>query len=352
MPPWFAHQHLVPAGPASRALFFVVMSVCLVQGAGLGATRPVLRRAGSCSFYLMSKSTDMGCFHGSSSTSSSTSNSRCQARTWTTALCMASELSKTAISRMRVAELRSELVSRGLAGTGIRPELQARLRQVAVAERTPNVSPRSDQRHRRNSGESVLGSRVVTRTPARPARSLGVMRQSGGMNSSQRQTMGTTPSGSGPSQSSKYVLQFDGGSRGNPGPSGAGAVLYRVDGSGSRVEVWNGSVWVGQRRTNNEAEYSGLIEGLKAAEKLGIKKLAVEGDSKLVIQQMLGKYKVSSPKMVPLFKQAKVISRAFDQLDMEHIERARNGRADTLANIAMDTKASSSFTHPNFPITS
>ncbi|CAN0250205.1 unnamed protein product, partial [Hapterophycus canaliculatus] len=63
-------------------------------------------------------------------------------------------------------------------------------------------------------------------------------------------------------------MQFDGGSRGNPGPSGAGAVLYR---SGARAEVWNGSVWVGPKRTNNEAEYSGLIEGLKAAKKLGIK---------------------------------------------------------------------------------
>ncbi|CAM9112313.1 unnamed protein product, partial [Hapterophycus canaliculatus] len=67
-------------------------------------------------------------------------------------------------------------------------------------------------------------------------------------------------------------------------------------------------------------------------------KLAVEGDSKLVIQQMLGNYKVSSPKMIPLFKQAKLISRTFDQLKMEHIERARNGRADTLANTAMDTR--------------
>lgn len=57
---------------------------------------------------------------------------------------------------------------------------------------------------------------------------------------------------------------------------------------------------------------------------------------------------VASPKMVPLFRKAKVLAKSFDELAMEHIERALNGRADTLANVAMDTKVSSSSTHPSF----
>lgn len=57
---------------------------------------------------------------------------------------------------------------------------------------------------------------------------------------------------------------------------------------------------------------------------------------------------VSSPKMLPLFKKAKLVAKSFDELDMKHIKRADNGRADTLANVAMDTKLSSSFVNPNF----
>lgn len=57
---------------------------------------------------------------------------------------------------------------------------------------------------------------------------------------------------------------------------------------------------------------------------------------------------VSSPKMVPLFKKAKLLAKSFDELDMRHIKRALNGRADTLANVAMDTKLSSILTHPSF----
>lgn len=141
---------------------------------------------------------------------------------------------------------------------------------------------------------------------------------------------------------SSYMMQFDGGSRGNPGPSGAGAVLYRLGEGGRREEVWSSSVWVGQASTNNEAEYSGLIEGLRGAKELGIKKLSVQGDSKLVIQQMMGNYKVSSPKMRPLYKKAKLLAEYFDDLNLEHIARALNDRADTLANVAMDARESTS----------
>eukprot|EP00903_Cladosiphon_okamuranus_P017808 g16389.t1 len=263
---------------------------------------------------------------------------------------MASELSKTAISRMRVAELKQELANRGLESDGIRPVLQARLGQAAEVERARNVM---DQGHQHPSAYARTPSAEADSTagtPPRLSRGPSLSKQTGQSPQSQRARSISTSVPEPPRSSSehKYVMQFDGGSRGNPGPSGAGAVLYRLGGSGARVEVWSGSVWVGQRRTNNEAEYTGLIEGLRAAKELGIKRLAVEGDSKLVIQQMLGNYKVSSPKMAPLFKKAKSIAKSFDKLEMEHIERASNDRADTLANLAMDTEKSSTFTHPSF----
>eukprot|EP00752_Nemacystus_decipiens_P017933 g16076.t1 len=253
---------------------------------------------------------------------------------------MASELSKTTISRMRVAELRQELAKRGLESDGIRPVLQARLAQAAEVERAESVI----DRHRAQLPSSDAWTRPaasgsITGAPQRPARDASLSKQTRrGAFSQRARSMSTTSPD--PLRSPEYVMQFDGGSRGNPGPSGAGAVLYRLGEGGTRVEVWSGSVWVGQRRTNNEAEYSGLIEGLRAAKELGIKRLAVEGDSDLVIQQMLGNYKVSSPKMAPLFKKAKSIAKSFDKLELEHIPRARNGRADTLANVAMDTEKS------------
>lgn len=137
-----------------------------------------------------------------------------------------------------------------------------------------------------------------------------------------------------------YLLQFDGGSRGNPGHSGAGAVIYSVsrcpEGTRALQEVWCSSIFVGEERTNNEAEYSGLIAGLEAAQDLGIKCLEVEGDSNLVIQQIKGAYKVKAPTLVPLFQKAKSIYTQIADVKLNHIERALNGRADALANQAMD----------------
>ena len=80
-----------------------------------------------------------------------------------------------------------------------------------------------------------------------------------------------------------YVLKFDGCSKGNPGPAGAGAGLYYND-----VEVWSGKKFVGAKETNNCAEYCGLILGLQEAVKKNVRGLKVCGDSQLVIKQMKG----------------------------------------------------------------
>ena len=128
----------------------------------------------------------------------------------------------------------------------------------------------------------------------------------------------------------EYKLQFDGCSKSNPGIAGAGAVIYKFD-----KELSSKVQFVGFKSTNNMAEYTGLIIGLKLAIQLGIKSLAVEGDSLLVINQMNGIYKVKSQNLMELNNQAKQLTKQFDNIIFRHIYRTNNKRADELSNIAI-----------------
>ena len=96
----------------------------------------------------------------------------------------------------------------------------------------------------------------------------------------------------------EYVLNFDGCSKGNPGPAGIGAVISK---SGS--EEWCGCQFIGNK-TNNQSEYSALILGLKEALSRNIKKLQVYGDSLLVINQVTGQFKVKNVQLQELYKEA------------------------------------------------
>ena len=128
-----------------------------------------------------------------------------------------------------------------------------------------------------------------------------------------------------------FTLKFDGCSKGNPGISGAGAVIYHHD-----EEVWHSSFFVGERFTNNHAEYSGLLLGLKHAIELDIKEITVYGDSLLVINQMTNKYKCNSSNLIELYDNAKALCKKFVSINFIHILRQYNKRADQLANIAVD----------------
>ncbi|MEU4446596.1 bifunctional RNase H/acid phosphatase [Actinosynnema sp. NPDC050801] len=132
----------------------------------------------------------------------------------------------------------------------------------------------------------------------------------------------------------KVVVEADGGSRGNPGPAGYGAVV--LDASGEVLAERSAGIGVA---TNNVAEYQGLIAGLRAAAELGASTVDVRMDSKLVVEQMSGRWKVKHPSMTPLVAQAREVSRAFDRVSYEWIPRERNQRADRLANLAMDEQA-------------
>ncbi len=133
----------------------------------------------------------------------------------------------------------------------------------------------------------------------------------------------------------RVILEADGGSRGNPGPAGYGAVV---------LDATTGEVLAERAEglgvtTNNVAEYRGLIAGLQAAIDLGADDVEVRMDSKLVVEQMAGRWKVKHPAMQPLAKEAGALVAALGSVRFGWIPRARNTRADALANQAMDSQA-------------
>jgi ribonuclease HI len=127
------------------------------------------------------------------------------------------------------------------------------------------------------------------------------------------------------------ILKFDGGSRGNPGIAGAGAVIYKND-----IEVACVIIGLDEPSTNNQAEYTGLIEGLKLSLECGYKNIVAYGDSLLVVNHVTRVWKCKSPLLKPLLEEATNIIKQFDSFEIRHIYRKDNSRADELANEAMD----------------
>jgi ribonuclease HI len=123
----------------------------------------------------------------------------------------------------------------------------------------------------------------------------------------------------------------DGGARGNPGPAGYGALIQSTDGA----IIAELSEFLGLR-TNNFAEYSGLLGCLDFALKNGYGKLRVISDSELMVKQIQGKYQVKSPDLKPLYDEAKRRIAQLDGFEISHALRHKNKDADRLANEAMD----------------
>src|SRR5881398_2365854 len=115
------------------------------------------------------------------------------------------------------------------------------------------------------------------------------------------------------------TLQFDGGSRGNPGPAGIGVVVRAADGT-PLVTLGR---FVG-RCTNNVAEYRALITAMEEAKRLGAKRIVIRGDSELIIKQMKGEYRVKHPDMKVLYEEAQNLIRQFDEAKIEHNLRHKN----------------------------
>ncbi|OMC57059.1 bifunctional RNase H/acid phosphatase [Mycobacterium sp. IS-836] len=144
----------------------------------------------------------------------------------------------------------------------------------------------------------------------------------------------------------KVVIEADGGSRGNPGPAGYGAVVLAEDRSAVLAETKQA---IG-RATNNVAEYRALIAGLDDAAKLGATEAAVFMDSKLVVEQMSGRWKVKHPDLIELHAQARKLATRFERISYTWVPRARNTHADRLANEAMDAAAGIESEEPTPPV--
>ncbi|MFC7244526.1 bifunctional RNase H/acid phosphatase [Catellatospora aurea] len=130
----------------------------------------------------------------------------------------------------------------------------------------------------------------------------------------------------------KVIVEADGGARGNPGPAGYGAVV-RDPASGEVLAERAAALGV---TTNNVAEYRGLIAGLQAAAELGASQVEARMDSKLVVEQMSGRWQIKHPGLRPLAAEVATLVRKFDQVTYTWIPRERNRAADALANAAMD----------------
>lgn len=138
----------------------------------------------------------------------------------------------------------------------------------------------------------------------------------------------------------QFTIHADGGSRGNPGPAGAGAMI--------RDELGNSVASVSQflgTRTNNFAEYEAVILAFEMLAKLvGARKtdatdVAVKMDSELVVKQMRGEYKVKHPVLKEQHARLAMLAAAFKSVSFSHVPRAQNKDADALANEAMDRGA-------------
>jgi len=129
----------------------------------------------------------------------------------------------------------------------------------------------------------------------------------------------------------KARLFTDGGARGNPGPAAYGFVLETEDGTVLAAEGQAIGV-----ATNNVAEYSGLVAGLRKAVELHVPDVEVVSDSELLVKQMRGEYRVKNEALRALFVEATTLARGLESVEYRHVKRAHNELADRLVNEALD----------------
>ncbi len=134
-----------------------------------------------------------------------------------------------------------------------------------------------------------------------------------------------------PDPGPRLTLYCDGAARGNPGPAGIGAAVFASDGT-LVGEVADG---IGVA-TNNVAEYRAAIAGLRLCGELGAREVLVRADSKLLVEQLSGRWRVKNPTLIRLHEEARALVRAFDRVRFEHVPRALNKVADRLANRGVD----------------
>lgn len=138
------------------------------------------------------------------------------------------------------------------------------------------------------------------------------------------------------------VIRTDGAARGNPGPASLGAALI----DGSRADALEPTAQPDAtisealgHQTNNVAEWTGVVEALKLAQRLGAERVDLFLDSKLIVEQLHGRWRVKDVKLQPLHAEAKSMLAGFRRWSATHVPRAQNSTADRLANEALDRVA-------------
>lgn len=131
---------------------------------------------------------------------------------------------------------------------------------------------------------------------------------------------------------SKVTVFIDGAARGNPGPGGIGIVIRDEKG---RI-LKEHKEYLGNRVTNNQAEYKALIKALELCIELGCREVAIYSDSELLVKQLTGYYRVKNNFLKKLFRRVKSLERQFKRVEYNHIRREQNREADFLANMAID----------------
>jgi ribonuclease HI len=129
----------------------------------------------------------------------------------------------------------------------------------------------------------------------------------------------------------RLTVHCDGAARGNPGPAGIGVVV--TDGRGRHLAEIGEGIGVA---TNNVAEYRAVLAGLARARELGAKEVLLRSDSRLLIEQLEGRFRVKNPTLVRLHTEARALLRAFRRVTLEHVPRELNREADRLANRGVD----------------
>ena len=129
----------------------------------------------------------------------------------------------------------------------------------------------------------------------------------------------------------RFRAHIDGAARGNPGPAGAGVYVHAEDGlpAEEHFEALG-------HATNNVAEYRALLLALDRAERRGATEVWIESDSLLLVEQILGRFRVKAVHLQPLFAEALRRSKAFPRFAIRHVRREQNVDADRLANLGAD----------------
>jgi probable phosphoglycerate mutase len=136
-----------------------------------------------------------------------------------------------------------------------------------------------------------------------------------------------------------YVIRTDGAARGNPGPASLGAALFDLRRGDARDDKAAPDASISDYlgvQTNNVAEYTGVVRALELARELGAREVHLLLDSKLIVEQLTGRWRVKDAKLIPLWSSARRTLGGFDRWTAGHVPRAQNSVADRLANEAID----------------